>query len=53
MNWRLTVLEYSTGCVYSYSSFDETMDTEDYLVELGFDLSDCHYMVHREPIKIY
>ena len=52
---RLTVLEYSTGKVYSYTfTFgSEGFDAEDYLQEMGFNLDDCHYMVHKSPIMIY
>ena len=51
---RLTVLEYSTGKVYSYSwTFGEGLDAEEYLQEMGFCLDDCHYMVHSKPIEIY
>lgn len=53
---RLTVLEYSTGKVYSYNwtfGGSEKFDAEEYLEEMGFNLDDCHYMVHRSPIMIY
>lgn len=51
---RLTVLEYSTGKVYSYNwTFGGELDAEEYLQEMGFNLDDCHYMVHSRPIEIY
>lgn len=59
--YRITVLEYTEGKVYSYpispaQGRDKLLvhvDAENYLTELGFNLNDCHYMVHKSPIEIY
>ena len=51
---RLTVLEYTEGKVYSYTiHLTAGFDAENYLTELGFNLNDCHYMVHKSPIEIH
>lgn len=50
---RLTIMDYSTGEVHSFSvDLDYKECTEEFIEQLGFNLDDCYYMYHEGEISV-
>ena len=51
MNY-ITILDFEAGRVFQYDMPErviESMEYEEYLIELGHKLGNCEWMVHKNP----
>jgi hypothetical protein len=49
----IIILDYATGIAHVYKYVDNGQDADEFVTDLGFNTSNCHWMVTKEDIEFH